>query len=52
MLDEQVSTVANYHDLECSYVDTVEPFPPPWAPGKRTGPDPTGFLMGHPHAIP
>jgi para-nitrobenzyl esterase len=51
VLDEQVSTVTNYHDSECSYVDTVDPFPPPWAPGKRTGPDPTGFIMGHARAL-
>jgi para-nitrobenzyl esterase len=52
VLDEQTSTVTHYHDAECAFDDTLVPFPPPWDPGNRTGPDPMGFVHGHAHAIP
>lgn len=52
-LDDQIGTTTNYHDMQCAFIDALQPFPPPWAPGK--GPprhDPWGFIRGHARAIP
>jgi hypothetical protein len=51
-LDDQIGTTKNYHDAQCAFIDTLQPFPPPWAPGNVPQHDPWGFIRGHARAIP
>ena len=54
-LDDSIGVIANYHDPQCAFLDTVPVlFPFPWEVGSGKGPPvfPPGFLYEHARAIP